>query len=278
MPRHFSATILMQRPWALDIDALADTVRQRFPQIGTVEAMPGQVPNREAGLLTIDGGKVVVMCLHAPVPNDQLFPPLRTLRVWDPEPAISAHNAHVIVSCGGDLPGVDGAKAYAAAAHFVAAAVAEMGPAVAVFWPGGWSLQSPEAFTESASTILDGRAPIGAWMSFATIVPRGFAAEQATGIVSYGLRPFLGRELELAPAPVDGKTAYRRLAAITRAVMDKGATLADGQTVVDPDHTFSMIVRARNFWLRRDLSAFVLVGEDSVIDPETLRPAEREVA
>ena len=278
MPRQFSATILMQRPWPLDVDALASHVRARFPQIGLVEAMPGQVPNREAGLLTIDGGKVVIMCIPSPLPKEALFAPLKTLRVWEPEPAIAKHYAHIIVSCGGDLPGVDGAKAYAAAVHFVAAAIAEMAPSVAAFWSTGWALSQPEDFIAATDTILDGRAPLGAWVSYATIVPRGFASSEATGIVSYGLKHFLGRELELAPAPIDGKTAYRRVSAIAKAVMDRGAKLHDGQQLVDPDRTFAMLVRERNYWLRRDQSAYVLIGEDSVIDAETLRPAERAVA
>ena len=278
MPRQFNATILMKRPWPLDIDALVDHVRDRFPQIGAVAVLPGQQANREAGLMTIDDAKIVVMSVHAPVPHDRLFPALKTLRVWDPEPVVRKHFAQVTISCGGELPGVDGAKAYAAAVHLVASAVVEMGPALAVFWPESWSLTQPEDFTDASATILDGRVPLGVWASFATVVPRGFEAEQATGIVSYGLSPFLGRELEVAPAPIDGKTAYRRIAAIARAVLDKGATLSDGQQLIDPERTFSMTVRERDFWLRRDHPAFVLIGEDSVVDPETLRPLEQAVA
>ena len=122
MPRHFSAAVLLKHEWPLDIDAIGAALRQQFPQIGTVDAIPGQVPGHQSGLIRIDGGHIVVSTTAERFPESQIDAPLKVMRSWNPKRAIEGHTAHLLISCGGGLPGLDGAKAYAAAVHFVVAA------------------------------------------------------------------------------------------------------------------------------------------------------------
>ena len=114
--------------------------------------------------------------------------------------------------------------------------------------------------------------PMGNWISFAPVVPRGYEPGEATGLVTYGMTPFIGRELELAPRPGDPKTAYQCVSTIVQLVLDKGLALHDGQRIEDTDESFALTVRERTYWLRRDESAFVLVSDDAVVDPTTLQP------
>ena len=115
---------------------------------------------------------------------------------------------------------------------------------------------------------------MGLWVTFAPVVPRGYEPSAATGLVTYGLRPFIGHELELAPRPGDPKSAYQCLSAIVNLVLDKGLELHDGQRLEDSAESFALTVRERRYWLRRDESAFVLVADDSVVDNETLQPVQ----
>ena len=278
MPRHFSIAILLQEEWPLDIDAIGAALRRRFPQIGAIDAVPGQVPGHQSGIVRIDGGHVVISSSPEPFPEDMIEPPLKVMRSWRPERTIKEHKAHLLISCGGDLPGLEGAKAYAAAAHFVAAAATTITPASAIVWQRGYCVTRPEDFRESATTLLSGRMPLGAWVSFATVVPRGYAPEAATGMVSYGLRPFLGRELEGAPRPGDPRSAYDCIADVARRALGQGLELNDGLCIEDAALDQSVTVREKTFWLRRDLSAYVLVAGDAVVDPETLRPLRQPAA
>ena len=279
MSRHFTATVLLEQYWPLDIDALASAVRKRFPEIGEVEGVAGQAEGMDSGLLRIEGGNVVVTSIASALPVDQLSPQLKVLRGWDSAPALLRQRAQITISCGGRLPGLEGAEAHAAVVHFVAAAVTDVAPAVAVFWQRGYALTEPKAFASASGKLLDGHMPLSTWVSFANVVPRGFRAEDATGMVSYGLRPFIGRELELAPRPCTPREAYATISAVSRRILDTGISLRDGMKLerlgdAGPD----LVVRERTYWLRRDLSAYVLVAADSVVDRETLKPRELPAA
>jgi hypothetical protein len=114
--------------------------------------------------------------------------------------------------------------------------------------------------------------PLGAWVSFSPVVPRGYPPEQATGMVTYGMRPFIGRELELAPRPGDARSAWRCVARIARLALDRGVRLADGQRLGEAEACPAMTVRERDQWLRRAEPVFVLVADDSIVDAATLQP------
>jgi hypothetical protein len=262
----FTATILLERPWAPDIEAVAAAMAERFPAIGRVEAVPARSAVR------VDGAEVAFRPESGTIPENRLVPPMRPVRVWDPEPAISGHVAYLDISCGGDLPGLEGSEAYAAVVHFAAAAAAGLAPAAAVFWSQGWALSSPGTFMGSANDILAGRMPLGAWVSFASVVPRDYAAGQATGMVTYGMRPFIGRELELAPRPGDPQSAWRCIGRIARTALDRGLKLADGVRLGAAEGGWAVTVREREHWLRPGEPVFVLVSDDAIVDAQTLRP------
>ncbi|MEM1160395.1 MAG: hypothetical protein AAGJ28_05635 [Pseudomonadota bacterium] len=272
MSTHFNASILMDRPWPIEIDVLADKLRERYPQIGNIDGIPGQSDQADSGVITIDGAQVVLESVDDRVPDATLFAPMKILRTWDPTPVIRTHMAHLTVSCGGRLPGLDGAESYAAATHFVTACAAMVAPATAVLWANSHSLTTRRDFVSTADGLLKGHMPLGCWVTYAPIVPHGYEASAATGMVTHGLRPMIGRELELAPRPGDPKSAYRCVSTIVQLVLDSGLTLHDGQRLEDKDGAFALTVRERTYWLRRDESAYVLVADDSVVDPKTLQP------
>ncbi len=272
MPIQFNAMVLLEKPWTIDIDLLAEKVSEDFPGIGVVEAMPGLGGEGEAGLLTIDGGMVVIDFIDQPMPAEKLAPPLMTMQSWASDTAVRAHTAHLSISCGGDLEGLQGAKAFAAATHFVTSTLAGLAPATAVFWPESWCLSEPETFQASSQRLLQATMPISAWLTFAAVVPKGANPETALGMVSYGMRPFIGRELELAPAPVNAETALRRIASIARSALDHGLELSDGLRIEGVDGEIGITARERTFWLRREQSAYVLVADDAIVDSEALKP------
>jgi hypothetical protein len=270
MSRHFSASLLLDRPWSLNVDAIASALRTLFPAIGEVDSVHGQADDTDAGVLIVEGATVVVQSFAQPLPAKDMTPALRPLRAGGADEAASSHAAHVTISAGGALPGLEGAEAYAALVHFVAAATLSITPSSAVFWKNGWALSRAETFSASANMLLQGKMPVGTWISYAVIVPSGMQPADGTGMVTYGLRPFIGRELELAPRPCEARAAFQTLSTISRKILDTGAQLSDGIVVRSDDSRISFVVRERNYWLRRDSSAFVLIADDAVIDSVTL--------
>lgn len=270
MSRHFSAVLLLERPWDLNIDAIAAALRTLFPAIGDVDSVPGQSDGLDAGVLVVEGATVVVQSVAHAFDVEDMTPPLRTLRAGGADEAARSHTAHVTISAGGALPGLEGAEAYAALVHFVAAAALSITPSRAVFWKNGWALSRAETFSTAGNMLLTGKMPVGTWLSFASVVPTGMQPSQGTGMVTYGLRPFIGRELELAPRPCDPRSAFQAVSAICRTIMDDGVVLVDGNTIQSEAGGVVYTVRERTYWLRRDSSAFVLVAEDAVVDPVTL--------
>ncbi|MEM7189248.1 MAG: hypothetical protein AAF439_06525 [Pseudomonadota bacterium] len=275
MPSRFSVSILMDRSWPIKIDLIADRLRERFPQVGGVDGIPGQTDQADTGIITIDGAQILIESIDQRVPDDDLNPPMKILRPWDPKAVVRTHTAHLRVSCGGRLPGLEGAEAYAAAAHFVAVATAMVAPATGILWNASHCLVNRREFFAQAEVLLKGHMPRGSWISYAPVVPHGYEPTAATGLVTYGLRPFIGRELELAPRPGDAKSAYRCVSTIAQLILDGGLVLHDGQTLDDAGGAFALTVRERTYWLRRDQSAFVLVAADSVVDRDTLQPLAR---
>ena len=272
MPRQFTATILLEEPGEPEVEAIAATMAMRFPTIGRIGALPAT--GESDGAVTIDGARVTLR-LSDRVPEEGFLPPLKLIRPWDPVRAIRRHTAALEVACGGELPGLEGAEAYAAAVHFVATAACQVAPATAILWREGWAVSDPEAFARDAESILSGCMPLSSWVGFAAIVPRGHAPEEATGMVTYGLRPFIGREIELAPRPGGPREACRCVSRVARMALDRGIALEDGQHLADPGGAFAVTVRERNYWLRPDHSAYVLVADDSFVDAETLKPRNR---
>jgi len=231
MSRHFTATVLLERPWPIDADRIARALTRQFPRIGVIDATPGQSTTRDSAVITIDGANIVLVSVDEPVPGSELKAPAEVLRTWNPQPALRTHQAWISVTAGGRMPGLEGAVSYAAATHFVAAACATVAPAGAVLWRASWAVMAPGDFGDAARSLNGGQMPIDNWVSFAPVVPRGWVAARATGMVTYGLRPFIGRELELAPAPGDAGAARARLAAVVRRVFERGLSLREGPAV-----------------------------------------------
>ena len=269
MPGQFLATLLFERPWWVDMDRIAAAVRRRFPTIGAVDVVAGSAAG-DGGVLSIDHCPVVLQSADRPLAHDAYLPPLKILRTWNPMPAIRRHRAQLTISCGGDLPGLQGALACAAATHFVTTAVVGLARPLAVLWQPASAVIDPGEFAIAAEQLLAGSAPLMCWVSYAPIAAEGHAPAEATGMVTCGLRPFLGHEVELAPRPGDPRSAFGSVAPIVdralrgRIELQDGLRLADGET--------AMTVHERPRRSRGEESARVLVSDDSVTNAWELRP------
>lgn len=272
MSSQFSAVLLLPEFWPLDIEALSSALLKRFPEVGSVQAVHPRADRPDAAVLIVDQATVTIEVTRAPLPAGEFAAPMSTLRAAGLDKAVEDHSAALVISASSTLEGLEGAEAYAVLIHLIAAAAASFIPCKAVYWPTGYCLSRVEDFMSRTQPLMMGRMPLLNWVSFATIVPRGYTPEQATGMVTFGLTPFVGRELELAPRPTTARDALQSLTQVAQQMLDQGIALSDGTRVADLDGVNDMIVRERDYWLRRNLSAFVIVAPDAIVDVSTLRP------
>ncbi|MGF1500307.1 MAG: hypothetical protein ACFBSD_00685 [Paracoccaceae bacterium] len=277
MLQHISAHCLLERPHVLDIERLAERLTIVMPEIGRVEYLRGPKPG--AGLLTIDGGLIVVMNEPGPLSDALTMADPDRILTWDPGPAIGRHCARIVVACGGDtIPGLDGARTYAATVTLVSAALTAIAPVCALYWPAGGVFSPPDALSSAARGLLAGRLPLDLWVGLTSIEahldaeehPGPFGPPPAEGAATTGLLPFLGREIELAPAFVDQQTALDQIRAVACAALSGDLKLEDGVAIPDGP-AGGTLVRLRRAWHREGVPAAVLVPPDSVVNARSLR-------
>ncbi|MEM7211603.1 MAG: hypothetical protein AAF479_06870, partial [Pseudomonadota bacterium] len=79
MSRHFTAILLLESHWDLNIDAVASAVRTLFPVVGNVDSIPGQATDSDAGVLVVDGeGSTLNLFMTGPSDDAPVIGPMPT--------------------------------------------------------------------------------------------------------------------------------------------------------------------------------------------------------
>lgn len=271
MATAFKATLLLEQHYEMDIASIADAAARDYHGLGKFDGVPSPA-KPESGIIRIDETQVVIEAIADRVPNLALQPEAPLHRPAIKAPDVSNHKAHIDICCGGQNETLLSMQTYAAAVHLIAASISRIVPTLGVLWHGSGTLTAPDAFRDTIKPMLDDTMPLDIWVGFAPIVPDGYSPEAATGMLTSGLRPFLGRELELAPRRGDADSARECLSSVTRRILDHGMTLKSGQQLSEIEAVLAAKVRRRDYWLRRDRSTFVLVTDDAIVEQDTLLP------
>lgn len=274
MTHCFSAKLLLQQTWPLDIQAIARTISDIVPSIGKVDGVPGQT---DSAVLRLDDTQVVVQAIQRPLPHRSFVGNAEAFDAWMPQDILDGHRAYVSISCGGEREDIGSKELYAAAVHVVTTAACQVAPAGAIYWESGEILVHPDDFRTVIDPMMAGQMPVASWIGFRPVHDRD-EAEQTVGMITSGLRQFLGREIELAPSPTTLERARMCLGSVVQRLMDRRLSLHDGDQVEDVDMALSATVRLRDRWLRRDKAAFVLITDDAVVDRASLRAQKQSAA
>ncbi len=280
MDQVYAAEVLLERPWHFDMADFAAKLAERFEELGEVRACeiarPGAAP---VSGIEIEGAEVPILLQEARAEIAPPDPGLTPVRAWDPEPAAATHKAHLSVNCRVPGQGLVWAKACATVTTLVAGALAKLGPSMAVHYPASGAILAPEEAYLAARTALRGVSPIEAWVSFYAFAPDPPLGRdpEPHGALTRGLLPFIGREIALAPRPVAPRQAVDGAHGAAWAALDGEEPIAEGMTLPEPLGLHGVAVRAAEEWGRPGVPVFVLVADDSPVDPRTLalrRPVE----
>ena len=273
----FTATLLLERSWALQADDISREISALVPEIDNVVAVPGQGENRDQVLFSLDDTQVIAQLARRPTRKSSFKASDHLITDWYPQAEIDAHLAHINIWSTGQA-GVERADSYAAAVQIVAAAISLIAPISAAYWQTSGMFSRPEELEAAARPMMNGSLPSDFWVGYSPLYVEGHLQGPAVGIITHGLRQFLGREIELAPHPDSVERAHRCLASIARRILNKALDLQDGERLDDVETTLAATVRKRDYWFRRDHSAFVLVTDDAVIDEASTRSGRRSAA
>ncbi|MEM1382931.1 MAG: hypothetical protein AAF713_17215 [Pseudomonadota bacterium] len=271
MALRFNAVVLLERAWTPDIGSIAALIAQHYPVLGK----PDWRMEGDEGVLVLDGAEVRIATVPAALLSSDLKPPMLMLGQPDANAIAERQKAHVVVSAEGEGEGQGPTwtKAYAAITTLVTTIVASEAPALlSIFWPHASVFWTLEQAQRAAEAILSGSTPLEQWIGFAIVTPSNIDRDDVGGMVTWGLRAFVGKEIELAPAPLPPAQVGRHVIGVCKLILDGGATFRDRETLRADAGGPVFVIRERDFWLRRGIPAYVLISEDAVVDPETLLP------
>lgn len=279
MATRIEAYVLLNGSWKPDAAEFAAVLEARYPGIGRVEATGAEEGSGRPHVFSVDGAAVQMSIVNAPYPPEQLTPPLRLVEHVDPEVPARMQVAYAILSAEWTpLEGEDAARAnaeiagaYNALLTLLAATVASEAPSVATFWAESWRIKTEEEMAEAASALMRGRPPYDLWYSLAELKGARVGGAEMRGMMSFGLKVFCDREVELAPAPVTPVTAH----ALSRIVAERlltGELVEDREPLAHEALEEPAVIRLADRFMRPRQQVVLLVLPGATINSETLEP------
>jgi hypothetical protein len=184
-------------------------------------------------MLAIDDVVITVLYVDRPLPPGTLDGAIAANRVWkDVRQVVAAHRAHAIVALlqgGGDLAKLRTSACVVTAA---AAALSSLLPTSGVYWASGQTVNEPGYFRQRADVFAKGTLPLDIWVQLLWLDgPRSPNGQRTFAVITTGLMPFVGREIEFQPAARPPLEIGERVAGAVSYLLDNGPVLADGDTI-----------------------------------------------
>lgn len=233
----FMTILALEKPASVVEAELMERMRQQFPQLQSrtaSPAQPGVIPEPGAPMIFFMGDcMVTVMFIDGPVPPGTLTIAAQASRVWpEADKELAAHRGHVIVHAKSKTGDWNGALNSARNVTVVSAALAGMLPTIGVYWSAGWVVSKPGEFIDGAEKMLAGNYPAHLWVQFWFLGgPKTQTGEPTNAILTTGLEPFFGREIEFLPAAIPPTTILHRLLGAMQYLLTSGPVLEHGNTL-----------------------------------------------
>lgn len=269
MPIRFETYILLKKNWKPDFTALGEEIEWRYPDLGKARSKRSAGAGEGQGSIVLDGAEVKLWLVTDQFPKEQLISPARIIGQQDPEPLTAGHSCYMLASVEAQAEGLDWARAYAAVLTLVASVVADKASALSIFWKDSWRTLTVAEFKEAAGAVACGRSPIDTWVSYAAMNPSKIGGPDMVGFETFGLRPFIGREIELAPCAVEVPEANAAVHAAVEAVLGRAHVFEDGDRFDFPSGRRST-VRLSDGFARMGIPAIVLVPDNAAVSADTL--------
>ena len=237
----------------VELDPLHDELMSR-PKGGAVQWL-----DRGTAFLLVNEVRVMIAWNAAGMPRQCWAGEYANPRLW-PDAARDLERCRataVITEMG--IPGEDGLAAAfdrAVVVTLVAEAIWAQVPGIGLLWsPAGNAL--PAAMVKDAfGTVRGGRAALSLWMRWREIAPPA-GLGLCPGLVTSGLMPILGREIEAAPSTVPSAEMLQHIIHLASGLIDHQAAIDDGHVLARrADRPIMLQLRDRG--LRDDVPIYAL--------------------
>jgi len=265
---HFAAILPLAKPFEPDVLGIVEKAQRVVAPAGAKVLLHPAMRQIEKA----EAGRGLSSLLHRPTDTKMMFLVIDHVGVWiaardepmthrgdlsrwpnpevwpEGEAAIAKHTAHVEICDLGfmrdrGVERLDRAFNRAAAVTAAMAAVVTSSEPLGMLWHPAKNGVRLDAFADQVAHAVMGQAPLDLWMRWFYLKPE--TTGEKPGVLTRGLIPFIGHEIEVRPSPAPAEDALRLAHEFASMVIDRGARARTG-----------MIVS-----LSRDLSATVRVGE-----------------
>jgi hypothetical protein len=148
------------------------------------------------------------------------------------EQTVAAQGAHIVVATLSEAASHLKALNGAAQVTLTVAALATMVKSAAVVWASGDAITRIDRFQEAAHAFSNREIRPDIWIGFDWLdgppLPNG---QRTLALVTTGLAPFVGREIEWLPAALPPALISQRVHGLCQYLMNRGPVLTDGDTI-----------------------------------------------
>jgi hypothetical protein len=212
--------------------------------IDTLNNLAGEAPYRaeskglsdgdgKSYILKINGLGVAVTFVDNQLPLDAWQEAAKRNESWpDASDVMRFTRAHAVVSLVADAYDHATAVAGASAVTMVAGALAKHLPMAATVFTESKGIDEGDGIWHMAMALVAGRFPDMLWMTQSHFTGEPMPDGTPTnGASTHGLLPFIGRELQLEPAPLPQAEIAKRLIGLFQHLVKNGPVVRDGQPV-----------------------------------------------
>ncbi|CAK0758653.1 DUF4261 domain-containing protein [uncultured Gammaproteobacteria bacterium] len=263
----FMTFVALREPATISPDRLVEAIRERTPALAPhMNVISAGADTSESFIIQAGPLAVTIISVPQPVPKGTFDQAVELARTWpDAGKALARHRAHIIIGSLRPVTDHAGAVAQARVVSLITAAVCALTPAIGVYWSSGQVVTETGAFQEEVTTK---DFPFETWISFRWLDgPRTSKGERTLAVITNGLLPFVGREIEFQPVPLSPAEIALRVLGTIHVLLAKGPVLKDGDTVgISPAEHIR--VRHANHGQRRGVPVLALSVEQIAGSPE----------
>lgn len=231
----FIATLALEGHTEVLMDRVVAKMQELFPLLrGRVSSIGGPSGKLGSSVIKIDSTIVTVVPFDVPAPPGSFDIALVTEKLWPEAKAeLARHKAIVVVSHMGTFSDYAGAMNGALCVTMTVAALNELLPVIGLYWHESGTLCPATKVREQVRGLARAELPTEIWLKMHLF--RGepdpkMGGRPPVGIFVAGLKPFVGRELELVPSYRDLRETTKGAINISSYLLSKGPVLKDGDT------------------------------------------------
>jgi hypothetical protein len=212
-----------------------------------------QEAESDSCILISDGLRIAVMFMATPLPRNSWEWPVKLARQWpEAQSAMERGKGHVVIGAVQAVEGHEAVLKLARAVTIVSEAIARFLKLDAVLFTSADRLSDHEGLLAGAREVAAGDVAVDLWT---TLQFRPGTRDGEIGVLSYGLTPFVGREVELAPVIMPFEAVAERMWGLCGYLLENGPVIKNGDTL-----GLSESERIRATWLDQGLRGDPVIG------------------